>query len=94
MTPALYTWVARRWFSSASGNLLGHVLAKHPRPKGVLFDLPHVGDAARQRLKDEALECLEKAVQNGFGHGGWIDHDSDLDSLRGDPRFEALKKRL
>jgi serine/threonine protein kinase/tetratricopeptide (TPR) repeat protein len=45
-------------------------------------------------LKDEALECLEKAVQNGFGHGGWIDHDSDLDSLRGDPRFEALKKRL
>ncbi|HEV8598737.1 MAG TPA: protein kinase [Gemmatimonadales bacterium] len=45
-------------------------------------------------LKNEALECLEKAVQNGFGHGGWIDHDSDLDSLRGDPRFEALKKRL
>jgi serine/threonine protein kinase/tetratricopeptide (TPR) repeat protein len=45
-------------------------------------------------LKDKALECLEKAVQNGFGHGGWIDHDSDLDSLRGDPRFEALKKRL
>ncbi|HEY9383828.1 MAG TPA: protein kinase [Gemmatimonadales bacterium] len=45
-------------------------------------------------LKEEALECLEKAVQNGFGHGGWIDHDSDLDSLRGDPRFEALKKRL
>lgn len=45
-------------------------------------------------MKNEALECLEKAVQNGFGHGGWIDHDSDLDSLRGDPRFEALKKRL
>ena len=45
-------------------------------------------------LKNEALECLEKAVQNGFGHGGWIDHDSDLDALREDPRFEALRKRL
>jgi serine/threonine protein kinase/tetratricopeptide (TPR) repeat protein len=45
-------------------------------------------------MVDEALECLEKAIQNGFGHRQWIDHDSDLDSLRGDLRFEALKKRL
>ncbi|HLB55651.1 MAG TPA: protein kinase, partial [Gemmatimonadales bacterium] len=45
-------------------------------------------------MKDEALDCLEKAVQNGFGHREWIEHDSDLDALRGDPRFEALKKRL
>jgi tetratricopeptide (TPR) repeat protein len=45
-------------------------------------------------LTHEALECLEKAIQNGFGHRQWIEHDSDLDSLRSDPRFEALKKRL
>jgi serine/threonine protein kinase/tetratricopeptide (TPR) repeat protein len=49
---------------------------------------------ALANLKDQAIDCLEKAVQNGFGHRQWIEHDSDLDSLRSDPRFEALKKRL
>lgn len=30
----------------ASGNLLGTILARHPEPNGILFDLPHVvGDA-------------------------------------------------
>ncbi len=43
---------------------------------------------------DEALDCLGKAIQNGFGHREWIEHDSDLTSLRNDPRFEALKKKL
>lgn len=46
------------------------------------------------KMIDEAIECLEKAIHNSFGHREWIDHDSDLDSLRADPRFEALKKRL
>ena len=45
-------------------------------------------------MVDEAIECLEKAIQNGFGHRQWVEHDSDLDNLRSDPRFEALKKRL
>ena len=26
----------------ATGNMLAAILAKHPRPRGVLFDLPHV----------------------------------------------------
>jgi hypothetical protein len=42
----------------------------------------------------EALDCLDKAVRNGFGHREWLENDSDLDSLRQDPRFEALLKRL
>jgi tetratricopeptide (TPR) repeat protein len=45
-------------------------------------------------LVDEAIECLDKAIQNGFGHREWIENDSDLDALRGDPRFQALLKRL
>jgi serine/threonine protein kinase/Tfp pilus assembly protein PilF len=45
-------------------------------------------------LRDEAIDCLEKAVQNGFGHREWLEHDSDLDNIRTDPRFLALAKRL
>jgi serine/threonine protein kinase/Flp pilus assembly protein TadD len=43
---------------------------------------------------DEAVECLDKAIQNGFGHREWIENDSDLNSLRQDPRFQALLKRM
>jgi len=43
---------------------------------------------------DDAIGCLEKAVQNGFGHKEWLENDSDLEPLRGDPRFEALRKKL
>ncbi|HET9706869.1 MAG TPA: protein kinase [Gemmatimonadales bacterium] len=43
---------------------------------------------------DDAIACLEKAVQNGFGHREWFENDSDLDPLRGDDRFQALMKRL
>jgi hypothetical protein len=35
----------------ASGNLLGHVLAAHPRPRGVLFDLPQAMTDAPMRLQ-------------------------------------------
>jgi tetratricopeptide (TPR) repeat protein len=43
---------------------------------------------------DDAISCLEKAIQNGFGHREWLENDSDLDSLRGDRKFQALLKRL
>ena len=42
----------------------------------------------------EALDCLDKAIQNGFGHREWLENDSDLDSLRNDPRFQALLQKL
>lgn len=44
-------------------------------------------------LKDSAVDCLERAVQNGFGHWEWIQHDSDLDALRDQPRFQTLLQR-
>ncbi|MGE5231639.1 MAG: protein kinase domain-containing protein [Deltaproteobacteria bacterium] len=43
---------------------------------------------------DDAIECLEKAVQNGFGHREWLENDTDLNALRGNPRFEALRRKL
>jgi hypothetical protein len=43
---------------------------------------------------EEAIDCLEKAVDNGFGFKQWIEHDSDLDAIRSHPRVQSLLKRL
>jgi len=43
---------------------------------------------------DSALDCLELAVQNGLRQRAWLEHDSNLDPLRGHARFEALMQRL
>jgi non-specific serine/threonine protein kinase len=42
---------------------------------------------------EEALEALESAVRLGFAHRGWVEQDSNLDPLRGQPRFRALMQR-
>jgi serine/threonine protein kinase/Tfp pilus assembly protein PilF len=43
---------------------------------------------------DDALSCLERAVDKGFGHKEWIEHDSDLDSIREHPRFKAIAQAM
>jgi serine/threonine protein kinase/Tfp pilus assembly protein PilF len=42
---------------------------------------------------DRAIECLLEAVKVGFAHRDWVDNDPDLDPLRNDPRFKALRWR-
>jgi len=44
--------------------------------------------------KDQALDLLERALAQGWGHRDWIEHDKDYDSLRDDPRFQRLISRL
>ena len=44
--------------------------------------------------RERALELIERAVSLGFGDRAWIEHDSDLDSLHGDPRFVRLLERV
>jgi adenylate cyclase len=44
--------------------------------------------------RDGALECLERAVRCGLRQRGWYEHDSNLDALRADPRFQALLREL
>ncbi len=63
-----------------------------PEDSGVLYNVACV--YAVLGRADDAITCLEKAVQNGFGHREWLENDADLDSLRSDPRFEALRKKV
>jgi hypothetical protein len=39
---------------------------------------------------NEALNCLEKAVDKGYGQKDWVEYDTDLDSLRELPRFQRI----
>jgi TolB-like protein/Tfp pilus assembly protein PilF len=43
---------------------------------------------------DEAIDHLDKAIRNGFGQRSWVENDSALDSLRDDPRFQALLQKI
>jgi len=63
-----------------------------PEDPGVLYNV--ACSYAQLGQTDEAISCLQKAVQNGFGHREWLENDSDLDSLRNDPRFQTLLKKL
>jgi hypothetical protein len=43
---------------------------------------------------EQAMDCLEKGLASGSYLKAWAEHDSDLDSLRNHPRFQALLKSL
>ena len=59
-----------------------------PDDSGILYNVACLFALEGQR--EEALSCLEQAFHGGFGGRDWIAHDPDLESLRGDPRFQAL----
>jgi adenylate cyclase len=43
---------------------------------------------------EKALDLLDRAVGTGRGFRAWIEHDPDLDPLRGLPRFTKILARL
>jgi len=43
---------------------------------------------------ERALDLLERAADLGWGDRAWIEHDSDLASLRDQPRFKNLLDRM
>ena len=43
---------------------------------------------------EKALDCLERSLFHGEWYKGWAEHDSDLDSIRAHPRFQAMMKIL
>ena len=62
-----------------------------PDDPSVLYNVACV--YARLSLPREAVMTLTKAIDNGFGHWQWIEHDTDFDSLRGEPAFIELLSR-
>ena len=71
---------------------VGRALVLDPEDSGVLYNSACV--FALGEKTDEAIKLLDKAIDNGFGHREWLENDTDLDSLRSDPRFETLLKKL
>jgi serine/threonine protein kinase/Flp pilus assembly protein TadD len=67
-------------------------LAVDPNDAGVLYNVACAFGV--QGNADRAIELLERAVENGFGHREWIEHDPDLNALHDRPRFKALLDRL
>jgi tetratricopeptide (TPR) repeat protein len=43
---------------------------------------------------DEAFAALDKALRLGYSDAKWLTKDPDLENLRKDLRFEALKREL
>ena len=43
---------------------------------------------------ERAMDLLERAVLPGMANRIWVEHDSDLDSLRELPRFKAFMATL
>ena len=67
-------------------------LELHPDDQGVLVNVTCFRALTGQ--KDGAIALLEKTFARGYGKKDWIAHDPDYDSLRDDPRFQALLARL
>lgn len=44
--------------------------------------------------EERAVDLLEKAVRLGWGDRAWMEHDSDLDPLHDNQRFQALLTRI
>jgi adenylate cyclase len=63
-------------------------LAIDPEDCGILYNVACV--YALQGKTDEAIDCLDKAMTHAYWYKRWAKNDSDLDSLRGSPRFQAL----
>jgi TolB-like protein/Tfp pilus assembly protein PilF/predicted Ser/Thr protein kinase len=63
-------------------------LAIDPEDCGILYNVACV--YALQGKPEDAINCLDKAMTHAYWYKRWAKNDSDLDSLRSHPRFQAL----
>ena len=69
-----------------------HALTIAPEDPMVLYNVGCV--FALLGLNVEAMECLEKAYEKGISQREWYENDSNLNGLRGLPRFQSLLERI
>jgi TolB-like protein/tetratricopeptide (TPR) repeat protein len=67
-------------------------LALEPDEPSVLYNVACVLALAGET--DRSMDLLERAVLPGMANRIWIEHDSDVDSLREHPRFKAFMATL
>jgi len=75
---------------SRSLEWLNRALKIDPDDGGILYNVACV--YALLGEVEQAINCLEKVLMHGAWFKGWAEGDSDLDSLRNHPRFQALLK--
>jgi len=63
-------------------------LAMEPDESMVLYNVACIYSMAG--AAEEAVSCLERAVAAGLTQRGWLEHDSNLDAIRPDPRVQRL----
>ncbi len=63
-------------------------LAIDPEETSILYNVACV--YALMGRSEDALSCLGKVMEHGTFYKNWAAKDSDLDSIRSDPRFQAL----
>jgi beta-lactamase regulating signal transducer with metallopeptidase domain len=99
----LYPTIGRAWFNlgyaqlrardlQASRASFGRALDLKYRPGVTAYDLACV--SAQLRDAGEAMRWLDRADAEGMNLTFYIQTDSDLDPIRSDPRFRALKHRM
>lgn len=64
----------------------------YPEDGGVIFNGACL--FAKVGNNEKAISLLAVAVDKGWGNKEWIEHDQDYDSLRDEPKFKALIKKL
>jgi len=94
---------ARAWYLSATALMrLGQrdqaleraqrALAIDPEDTAVLYNVGCV--YALARFTEKALDYLDRSIRNGMANRQWLENDSDWDSIRDTPRFQALVRKL
>ncbi len=63
-------------------------LAIDPEEMGILYNVGCVYALLGQT--EEALNCIEKVLGHGAFYRTWAEMDSDLDSIRNEPRFKSM----
>ncbi|MGP8245207.1 MAG: TPR end-of-group domain-containing protein [Bryobacteraceae bacterium] len=75
-----------------SRQLAERALAIRPDDPMLLYNVGCIFSLLGQT--EPALDLLEEAARKGLTQKGWYEHDSDLNPLRADPRFQVLLQNM